>query len=316
MKTGLVILTDGYTNLGIQDENGLRSLVSMMHQAHQNLSVSCVGYGFEHQGDLLRNLALEGGGSYNIVHIQDHVGPVFGEILGGLVSCVAQNVEVVYPHEYENYTSYISREDGNSRRLFVGDIYSESETIVLLKRVGQELGVTLKGFNCVQMEDVSMPLQWSVANLDGQGPYRMFYIRWALAKILERASGSTSGTAANRENLLSDIDSLEQLLEGEGDMVALMRSEFAAARNMIQNHEVMNETAYLQRSMYLASGRGAATQSMGSPLRGRSSRRVTRSGFSQDPADIVTATIPPPGASPFMNAAQRSISAAMSQVPR
>jgi hypothetical protein len=313
MKTGLVILTDGFANLGIQDEPGLRSLVSMIRQGAQNLSVSCVGYGYDHAGDLLRNLALEGGGSYNIVSSQEHVGPVFGEILGGLISCVAQNVEIVYPRDYENYTSYVSRDDGNFKRLFIGDIYSESETIVLLKRVGSDNNVTLKGFNCLQMADITTPLQWFIGSLDGQAPYRMFYIRWALAQLLEKARG----VGHNRENLLSDIDELERLVEGEGDMVALMRGEFVAAREMLNNRNVLNETAYLQRSMYLASGRGAATQTVATPVRGVSPQRLRRSGAVAAATTQLQDPIPPPGASPspYMNTAQRAISAAMSQMP-
>jgi Mg-chelatase subunit ChlD len=309
LKTGLVILTDGYANQGIQDENGLRSLVSMIRQSSQNLSVSCVGYGLDHAGSLLRNIALEGGGSYNIVTSQEHVGPVFGEILGGLVSCVAQNVEITYPCDYENYSSYVSKEDGNYCKLFIGDVYSESETIVLLKRVGQNQNVTLKGFNCIGMEDISAALQWSITGSGNgeQGPYRMYYIRWSLSKILEKAIVSHMG---HHDNLLSDIDVLERLLEGDGDMVALIRNEFVAARDMLRTRSdgygTQNDTTILQRSMYLSSGRGAAT--LHTPAAPPHMRRVHRAFNSQDPAA-------PVGASPFMNATQRSISAAMSQLP-
>ena len=307
MKTGLVILTDGYANQGIQDENGLRSLVSMIRQASPNLSVSCVGYGLDHAGGLLRNIALEGGGSYNIVTSQEHVGPVFGEILGGLVSCVAQNVEITYPRNYENYSSYVSKDDGgNYRRLFIGDIYSESETIVLLKRVGQDQNVSIQGFNCIQMEDINEPLQWSIDSRE-QGPYRMYYIRWSLAKILESAIDAR----VNRDNLISDIDNLERLLEGDGDMVALIRDEFVAAREMIrgtvEGDGRMNDTTFLQRSMYLSSGRGAATQRMDFHLGRHNNNTSASSSSSSRDSD--------PIASPFMNTVQRSITTAMSQVP-
>jgi hypothetical protein len=308
MKTGLVILTDGYANQGIQDENGLRSLVSMIRQASPNLSISCVGYGLDHAGGLLRNIALDGGGSYNIVTSQEHVGPVFGEILGGLVSCVAQNVEITYPRNYENYSSYVSKDDGgNYRRLFIGDIYSESETIVLLKRVGQDQNVSIQGFNCIQMEDINQPLQWSIDSRE-QGPYRMYYIRWSLAKILESAIDAR----VNRDNLISDIDNLERLLEGEGDMVALIRDEFVAARDMIRGTVEcdgrMNDTTFLQRSMYLSSGRGAATQRMDFHLGRHNNNNNNNTNASSSSRDS------DPIASPFMNTVQRSITTAMSQV--
>jgi hypothetical protein len=322
----------------------------MIRQSYQNLSVNCVGYGFDHAGDLLRSIALEGGGSYNIVNSQEHVGPVFGEILGGLVSCVAQNVEITYPREYENYSSYISRDCGSdgsssstSRKLFIGDVYSEAETIVLLGPSPSSVGpavvvgaVTLNGFNCIQMEDISVPLQWSATGSTGstgstaaapedQAPYKMYYIRWSLAKILEKALDAS----VSRENLLSDIDALERLLEGEGEMVTLIRNEFVSARAILRSAvdiEGVNDTSILQRSMYLASGRGGATQfatpttpvhanrPRGPPLLRRSTRYNSPDPVDAASADVATVVAAPPGASPFMNAVQRSITRQMTQM--
>ena len=355
LKTGLVILTDGFANMGVHDPSGLRSIVSMIRQSYQNLSVNCVGYGFDHAGDLLRSIALEGGGSYNIVNSQEHVGPVFGEILGGLVSCVAQNVEITYPREYENYSSYISRDcgsgstDGNrsanstSRKLFIGDVYSEAETIVLLGPSHSSVGpaavvgvvggavvgaVTLNGFNCIQMEDISVPLQWSstAAAPEDQAPYKMYYIRWSLAKILEKALD----VSVSRENLLSDIDALERLLEGEGEMVTLIRNEFVSARAILRSAvdiEGVNDTSILQRSMYLASGRGGATQFATPttpvhanrprgppPLLRRSTRNNSPDPVDVTSVDVATVVAAPPGESPFMNAVQRSITRQMTQM--
>ena len=308
MKTGLVLLTDGYANRGMQDETALRSLVSLIRADAQNLSVSCVGYGYEHAGDLLRNLALEGGGSYNIVSSQEHVGTVFAEIFGGLISCVAQNVEIVYPRDYKHYTSYITHEEGAMTRLFIGDIYSESETIVLLQKVGDNNNVTLKGFHCMQMQDTVQQLQWvqeSQQQQQQQAPYRMYYIRAGLAKILEKARKP----GEHRENLLSDMNNLERLIEGDTAAAALMRSEFTTARQMLQNTNTLNESVCIQRSMFLSSGRGAATQMYDPdpqtppPVRRTNGRRGI---------DVASATA---SASPFMNSVQRALSAAMSHIP-
>jgi len=321
MKVGLVILTDGFANAGVMDENGLRSIVSLIRQSNPNMSVNCVGYGLDHAGDLLRNLSIEGGGSYNIVTSQEHVGPVFGEILGGLVSCVAQNVEIQYPSDWENYSSYASTAttatttpngQNASRRntLFIGDIYSESEVIILLKRSSGSISTnapsdaTIKGFNCIQVEDISYPLVWNSGNSDNvvQNSYMMYYIRWSLAKILERAAVSASSLGENSENLLSDVNVLEGLLQGSGPMVDLLRSEFTNARTLInsrRHNNNVNTSVFLQRSAYLGTGRGGATQTQ---------------TYAQDPAGVHVDSAFPPPPPPFMNAAQRAISVSMSTI--
>ena len=103
MKTGLVILTDGYANMGMTSQEQLSRIIQDMKLQYSALSVNTIGYGLSHNGDLLQGLALQGGGAYNIVHSEEHVATVFGSILGGLVSCVAQNVEITIPSDWTNF---------------------------------------------------------------------------------------------------------------------------------------------------------------------------------------------------------------------
>ena len=290
MKVGLVILTDGHVNVGICDETRLSSIVGKIRTEHPNVSVSCVGYGRDHQASLLQKIAIEGGGCYNIVTSPEHVGPVFGEILGGLLSCVAQNVTIEFPSTWESCSSYVVTEtSSNSKSTFVGDIYSESEVIVLLKTNNTGGSVTLRGFNCIQTEDIVLSL--------GVGPdatsadllsYKMCYIRGALSKILVKALAHN----ANRANLRSDLDTLESILQNidETDpMVTLLRTEFTNIRKMLKdNAPYMDADSHvhsIQRSAFLGTGRGATTAA------------------AQDPDGVMSSIA--------MNVTQRNISAAM-----
>jgi len=264
MKTGLVILTDGFANMGMTDESSLRSLVGMIRVQYQNVSVSTIGYGTDHEAQLLRGIALEGGGSYNIVSSEEHVGNVFAEVLGGLVSCVAQNVEVVFPKVWSHYSGYACREVGGHKHLFIGDIYSQGEVIVLLCPAGPVLdNVELKGFDCVNMADVRVRLQWSVQNTDDATPYKAYYVRWRLGNCLERISGSGS----NSGEIRNQLDDLEIIINGlgAGPMVDMLRAEIVSLRGMLDNDQ-MDTTMNIQRSAFLSTGRGGATQTIDDPV--------------------------------------------------
>ena len=267
MKTGLVILTDGFANMGMNDEPSLRSLTGMLRQQNVNMSVSTIGYGIDHAAQLLRNIALEGGGSYNIITSEEQVGGVFAEVLGGLVSCVVQNVEIVFPSGWSHCTGYMCREEAGRKHLFIGDIYSQSEVIVLLKPGGAALdNVQIRGFNCINMTDYNRRLEWAFGVFRDEISYKAYYIRWRLANCLEKIGlGVASGEIRN------ELDDLEVIIAtlGTGPMINMLRSEILSAKRDLNRPEnddnSLNLTQNIQRSAFLTTGRGAATQTVDDP---------------------------------------------------
>jgi len=264
MKTGLVILTDGFANKGLTDEESLRSLVGLIRQQNQNMSVSTIGYGTDHEAQLLRNIALEGGGSYNIITNEENVGDVFAEVLGGLVSCVAQNIEIVFPLGWKHCTGYVCSEKNNRKHLFIGDIYSQTEVIILLEQAGAELDyVQIRGFNCIDMKDYNNRVEWNSRVIRDEIPYRAYYVRWRIGNYLE-------GLTDNGE-IRNELDTLEDLITslGTGPMIDMLRSELITLRRNIDNppsmDDSMNITQNIQRSAFLTTGRGGASQTVGDP---------------------------------------------------
>jgi len=267
MKTGLVILTDGFANMGMNDESSLRSLTGVLREQNPNMSVSTIGYGIDHAAQLLRNIALEGGGSYNIITSEEQVGGVFAEVLGGLVSCVAQNVEIIFPSGWSHYTGYMCNEQAGRKHLFIGDIYSQSEVIILLKPGGAALdNVQIRGFNCIAMTDYNRRLEWALGIFRDEISYKAYYIRWRLANCLEQIGlGVTSGEMRN------ELDDLEVIIAtlGTGPMINMLRSEILSAKRDLDRPEDeennLNLTQNIQRSAFLTTGRGAATQTVEDP---------------------------------------------------
>jgi hypothetical protein len=296
MKTGLVILTDGYANMGMTSQEQLSRIIQDMKVQHSSLSVNTIGYGLSHNGDLLQGLSLQGGGSYNIVHSEENVATVFGSILGGLVSCVAQNIEITIPCDWQNFTPYNMKTEGNWSRLFVGDIYSETETVLLFRRPDAEVVSTaqIKWFSCLDMTDHDMAARWSVVGAVGnQSPYRVCYIRFRISEVL-RVIRKWVGDGYRdnmRDNISAQVDSIDNMINlVAGDMVGqegvlqLLRSEIVQMREDLragQGDLSMSDTQFLQRSAFIATGRGVTMQlgedfAISSPFNNATQRSITR----------------------------------------
>jgi hypothetical protein len=131
-KPALMLLTDGEVNRGVRDVAALTNMVRDLRVANQTLTVYATGYGLQHNATLLTELSTEGNGSYTIVQNQEHVAAVFGDILGGLLSCVAQNVEIVMPAAAKPITRFRVIEAGGLKRIQFGDIYAEAEQVLVI----------------------------------------------------------------------------------------------------------------------------------------------------------------------------------------
>ena len=123
MKAGVLILTDGHANVGTKDQATLQTILQ-----GTNASISTVGYGTDHNTDLLTAIAADSGGSYNVVSSLEDTATVFGDILGGLLSCAAQNVVVEYPVGTTVFS--VLPYQGDSK-LAIGDIQSDSEMYIV-----------------------------------------------------------------------------------------------------------------------------------------------------------------------------------------
>ncbi|CAK4635235.1 hypothetical protein LEN26_009099 [Aphanomyces euteiches] len=88
----VLLLTDGLANEGITDKVGLSKLLEQSLPSH--VSLHTFGYGTDHDASLLTHMANLGRGSYYFIQNIDTVPLAFADCLGGLLSVVAQNIEV------------------------------------------------------------------------------------------------------------------------------------------------------------------------------------------------------------------------------
>lgn len=133
-KQGILLLTDGIANMGITGVNGLVNIVQRIVQEKPGVSVSTVGYGADHNTELLTEIAKEGGGAYNVVKSLEDVASTFGDVLGGLMSISVQGAVLEFPPGYKVTTSYpVTKEASGFTRVNIGDIYSDTEITVMFE---------------------------------------------------------------------------------------------------------------------------------------------------------------------------------------
>jgi Mg-chelatase subunit ChlD len=89
----VLLMTDGQANHGLQTAAELIPVITEMLQ-DTGIALHTFGYGSDHDSDLLRKIATAGNGSYYFVEGVDDIRSAFGDCLGGMLSVVAQNLEV------------------------------------------------------------------------------------------------------------------------------------------------------------------------------------------------------------------------------
>ena len=184
-KQGILLLTDGLANMGVTNSDGILTIVQSTITTF-NTSISCIGYGTDHNVELLQNISSTGGGSYYVVNNLEDVATVFGDILGGLVSCVAQQVKVVLPIGTEVKSRYATNKVG-CMEIIIGDIPAGMEAAFLAK-IPVQFPVELKGYdikNNVPFVIYSNVIATDDATLQLNG--EAHYLRFEVVRLLDES---------------------------------------------------------------------------------------------------------------------------------
>ena len=86
----IMLLTDGMANEGISDRAGLLGIVK---DRDSSCTLSTFGFGIDCDQELLADMAKAAGGNYYFISGND-IKNVFARELGGMLSCIGQNLEV------------------------------------------------------------------------------------------------------------------------------------------------------------------------------------------------------------------------------
>jgi hypothetical protein len=275
-KQGILVLTDGHTNGGPTDVPSFVSLIQSIRTRFSGTTVSCIGYGTTHNGELLRAIATEGSGSYNIVENLENVASVFGDILGGLVSCAYTRVVVEMPEGVTQLTKYPL--DGNS--IQIGDVLAGSDTTILLENCPVGKSIKIKGFNIKAGDFIEESV--NVISTEDNEILRhgvITILRREIVELMEkiRTLVASYSLSESRDEILREITRLEGVVQlnittgGEHPILSLLKEELEDCKltvntNLNSHHLTEHATQILsQRVTMVNYGRGL--RSMATPGR-------------------------------------------------
>lgn len=133
----VLLFTDGHANVGL-GAGDLAGFTALLQEAGEGSSASFFGYGEDHDGPFLSELADLAGGNYHQAVDADAILDTFGRELGGLLSVVATDLEVrVRPHDGVGEAKFLNDfrvvGEGGVRALHLPEVYAEERRWILFE---------------------------------------------------------------------------------------------------------------------------------------------------------------------------------------
>lgn len=136
----VLLFTDGLANVGITDSQQLIKGLTKSLEGKPRVQIHTLGFGKDHDADLLQKLADVGGGNYYFIETPEDIPQAFADALGGLASVIAQNVEVevskggpdvMVEKVFSGFD--VTDEEKGSKKVCFGDIYSEERKDIVVR---------------------------------------------------------------------------------------------------------------------------------------------------------------------------------------
>jgi hypothetical protein len=266
VKQGVILLTDGHANLGLTRPCDIMELVQNTIARFNGTSISCVGYGSDHNADLLQSISTEGGGSYYMVNNLEDVAAVFGNILGGLISCTAQQVRIILPAGTQiksRYATGVNAASGGPVEVTVGDMTAGGEA-AFLARIPTGGILTLKGYNLLIHDNFTVNTTVvATSNVTLQANGMAHYLRFEVLTLLDQAKTLVGSNSAATTHVRK-IDELVATITAHqranaNPLWEILLGELAACKESLQTTHLAPAASagmMTQRAGYLGQMRG------------------------------------------------------------
>ena len=262
VKTGVLLLTDGNVNGGIRDQAQLKTIIRNIQEQRAGLTIQCVGYGTDHNAVFLKEVALETSGSYNIVNTIEDVATAYGDALGGIMSCVAQNVEVVLPagaRVIGPHKTVVGAE--GSITIHIGDLYSDTEKYILFDYAdgGANNSTTINAMLLPNLTPYSATVQATEAT-ERSIDIELCRHRYTCVEILTYISTHHTMTAEEKSGLKARIQAFKVALQDTAydtnPHAAQLRAEVAVLEETLESQSQEDNAVINQHISYYGLGRG------------------------------------------------------------
>ncbi len=265
IKQVLLLLTDGFANQGLVEGSQIEQLVRQTVIAAPALTVATIGYGAEHNVEMMRTAATAGNGTYSAVSTLEDVAATVGETFGTMVTTVAQNVKIIVP----DGARYIGSLPVQDCEVIVGDIGAGAEVNLLLRLGPIEEGdeeddicLPLTYYDCVEMRQASMHALTMLDGSEHVEAMRLYVLRQDVSSFLLKHAGGRHLNNEERTAALAEADGLLARCEGEDGLVAVLRADVEGCRARLQRggFTQLEAAQAAQNATFFGLGRGVYSQ--------------------------------------------------------
>ncbi len=210
-KQSIIILTDGHANVGVTASSDITKLSSNLSKLYIGTSISCVGYGTDHHVEVLQSISSEGGGSYYVVNNMEDVAMAFGDILGGLFTCVAQQVTVHLPIGTDIKSRYAIHNNDKTTDVIIGDMPCGMEAAFIAK-LDISTNINITGYDLIDNEKFSITATVNNNTATSiQTKCEAHYLRFIVLELIERVRNVLSnGSIIITTEIMNDIKRIIQ----------------------------------------------------------------------------------------------------------
>jgi hypothetical protein len=127
LPNAIVLLTDGQINQGIATSAGLASLLKSYLPL---IPVYTLGYGEDHNSDLLRSLSARTQATYTYINNEIVLPSSIGDLLGGLQNEVAKTASILFPESYKCLENFVNEVPTTYH---IGSLIAEKPTWVVFE---------------------------------------------------------------------------------------------------------------------------------------------------------------------------------------
>lgn len=217
IKQCIMLLTDGHATLGHVNPTTITTQVKEILDTFPGTSLSCIGYGTDHNVSLLHDLSVMKGGSYYMVNHAQDVPIVFGDILGGVLSCSVQRVTICVENAVEFKSCYPIEYSNQHPIVHIGDLSSGKEAVFLVKASnGSAVHLQWDSLEKGTHEEKTQPIQSSIT-IENKRIDDMHSIRYDVVKTINDIlkMDHTTLTIIEKNKFIEQINLFKMLISAK-----------------------------------------------------------------------------------------------------
>jgi uncharacterized protein YegL len=270
--SSVLLFTDGLANCGIQKTPDIIQEIAKKDPLPCTLYT--FGFGADHDATMLKAISDKGNGIYAFINDKDNIANAFADCLGGLLSVVAQNINVELTFANGTtlnkiQTNYKQQETDGTHNIILGDIQSEEEKDILIRVKLPEItsaerapiiGIKISYFDVLKSKQEERELTFSLPRDDTAVPTPNLAVdrqknRMIVADALSKAKSlADSGDIQSARKELTDASTLLQNSATASDeYVQTLIKDLIDCRDTLQDRQSYTTRGAQQMATYSSS---------------------------------------------------------------